>query len=190
MIENGHSDIITIFIKGLAGCLWVLTICFWAVHAYGNKKTRHTHPLTLHLLLAMAIPCTLFIGCMEYYGTEGLLSPLVPETPLASLSGLILLVLGLCLSLWARMAIGKNWSGFIAIKENHELITHGPYRIIRHPIYAGLLLALLGTVIVLRDIWLYRIFPGLSDIFYKSAIRRKIHGRALRRTISKIRQAD
>ena len=63
--------------------------------------------------------------------------------------GLVLLAAGLAFAVWARRHLGGNWSGSVTLKEDHELIRSGPYRFMRHPIYSGLLLALLGTAIVI-----------------------------------------
>jgi protein-S-isoprenylcysteine O-methyltransferase Ste14 len=54
-------------------------------------------------------------------------------------------VRGLCL--WARAVLGRNWSGTVTLKEDHELIVRGPYRLVRHPIYTGLLAMLIGTLL-------------------------------------------
>jgi protein-S-isoprenylcysteine O-methyltransferase Ste14 len=48
--------------------------------------------------------------------------------------------------------LGTNWSGTVTIKQDHELITGGPYRFVRHPIYSGLLLAFIGTALA-RGEW-------------------------------------
>jgi protein-S-isoprenylcysteine O-methyltransferase Ste14 len=61
--------------------------------------------------------------------------------------GLCLVVLGLSISIWARRHLGKYWSGQITLKENHKIIKSGPYGFVRHPIYSGLVLALLGTMV-------------------------------------------
>ena len=55
--------------------------------------------------------------------------------------GLLMVVAGLAFAVWARVHLGRNWSGTVTVKENHELIRSGPYAIVRHPIYTGLLLA-------------------------------------------------
>jgi protein-S-isoprenylcysteine O-methyltransferase Ste14 len=54
---------------------------------------------------------------------------------------------GLALAVWARAILGRNWSGTVTLKQDHELIRSGPYRFVRHPIYTGLLLGFLGTAI-------------------------------------------
>src|SRR3954463_7753176 len=59
----------------------------------------------------------------------------------------ILCVVGLAFCVWARATLGRNWSGTITLKENHELIVRGPYRLVRHPIYTGLLAMLMATAI-------------------------------------------
>jgi protein-S-isoprenylcysteine O-methyltransferase Ste14 len=62
--------------------------------------------------------------------------------------GLLLGWIGLGWTVWARHTLGKNWSGRVTLKQNHELIQRGPYAWVRHPIYAGLLLFLFGTVLI------------------------------------------
>jgi protein-S-isoprenylcysteine O-methyltransferase Ste14 len=56
-----------------------------------------------------------------------------------------LVAAGLAFSAWARRHLGRNWSGVISLKAGHDLVRSGPYRLARHPIYAGLLLAMLGS---------------------------------------------
>jgi protein-S-isoprenylcysteine O-methyltransferase Ste14 len=65
--------------------------------------------------------------------------------------GLSLTAGGLLFTVWARLHLGRNWSGTVTIKQGHELITSGPYAFVRHPIYTGLLLALLGSAIARGD---------------------------------------
>jgi protein-S-isoprenylcysteine O-methyltransferase Ste14 len=57
----------------------------------------------------------------------------------------ILCIAGLAFCVWARATLGRNWSGAITLKEGHELIERGPYRLVRHPIYTGLLAMFLAT---------------------------------------------
>jgi protein-S-isoprenylcysteine O-methyltransferase Ste14 len=65
--------------------------------------------------------------------------------------GVALVVAGLALSAWARWHLGANWSGVISLKQGHDLVRTGPYRLLRHPIYAGMLLAMLGSAIAWGD---------------------------------------
>jgi protein-S-isoprenylcysteine O-methyltransferase Ste14 len=59
---------------------------------------------------------------------------------------------GLLFTVWARRHLGANWSGSVTIKADHELVTTGPYRITRHPIYTGLLVAFAGNALVVGEV--------------------------------------
>ena len=58
---------------------------------------------------------------------------------------------GIAFAVWARQYLGRNWSGTVTVKQDHELIRTGPYRLVRHPIYTGLLLAILGTAVAFGE---------------------------------------
>ncbi len=67
--------------------------------------------------------------------------------------GLVVFVLGLALAVWARIYLGWNWGMPMSEKVDPELVTTGPYRTIRHPIYSGIVLAMVGTAIAVRVYW-------------------------------------
>lgn len=82
--------------------------------------------------------------------------------------GLALVVCGLGLAVWARVHIGRNWGPPMTVKlSGHELVTSGPYRFVRNPIYSGILLALLGTAVAL-NLMLLVIVVGLGCYFVYS----------------------
>ncbi|MEO6998493.1 MAG: isoprenylcysteine carboxylmethyltransferase family protein [Terracoccus sp.] len=68
--------------------------------------------------------------------------------------GLAFCALGLGFAIWARLHIGRNWGTPMTQKNDPELVTSGPYRLVRHPIYSGVLLALVGTALALSWVWL------------------------------------
>lgn len=68
--------------------------------------------------------------------------------------GLAFFLLGLGLAIWARRYLGRNWGMPMSQKDDPELVTKGPYHSIRHPIYTGLLLAMIGTAIAISPYWL------------------------------------
>lgn len=74
--------------------------------------------------------------------------PLISATAWLAWSGVTLAVLGLALTWWARVHLGRDWSAAVTLKEDHRLVRSGPYAITRHPIYTGILLACLGTAAV------------------------------------------
>ena len=65
--------------------------------------------------------------------------------------GAALTVAGVAFAIWARATIAGNWSSSVTLKRDHELIVEGPYRIVRHPIYTGILLGLLGTALAVGE---------------------------------------
>jgi protein-S-isoprenylcysteine O-methyltransferase Ste14 len=75
--------------------------------------------------------------------------------------GTAIFVMGLALAVWARVYIGRNWGMPMSRKADPELVTTGPYRTVRHPIYSGILLALIGTTIAVSLYWLVAVvFAG------------------------------
>jgi protein-S-isoprenylcysteine O-methyltransferase Ste14 len=79
-------------------------------------------------------------------------APVIPRMEIVAWAGVVLCVAGLSFCIWARAILGRNWSGTVTLKEGHELIERGPYRLVRHPIYTGLLAMFLGTVVVLGHV--------------------------------------
>jgi protein-S-isoprenylcysteine O-methyltransferase Ste14 len=77
---------------------------------------------------------------------------IVPRTEALFVSGASLLVAGLAFAIWARAHLGQHWSGNVTLKAGHRLIRTGPYAIVRHPIYTGLLLAMLGTAVAVDQV--------------------------------------
>jgi protein-S-isoprenylcysteine O-methyltransferase Ste14 len=76
----------------------------------------------------------------------------IPGVEVIAWAGVVLCIAGLAFSIWARVTLGRNWSGAVTLKEGHELIERGPYRLVRHPIYTGLITMFVVTVIVLGHV--------------------------------------
>lgn len=72
---------------------------------------------------------------------------MVPESAAGDAAALVMAYAGIGFAVWARLCIGRNWSAIVEVKEGHTLVRRGPYRVVRHPLYAGLLLAMVGTAI-------------------------------------------
>ena len=100
----------------------------------------------------------------------------MPDAPGARIIGLVLTSGGMFFTVWARLQLGSNWSGVVTIKQQHTLVVRGPYRLVRHPIYSGLLLAILGTAITYGRI---RCFLGLGLAFASWLAKSRIEERFL-----------
>ena len=132
--------------------LWLAWLVYWFVAGRNVKAARqiesagsraaHIVPLMLACLLLW--PARLpgdFLG-----------APVVPWNAALYPIGVVLVAAGLLFACWARYVLGRNWSGVVTVKQDHELIRSGPYRYVRHPIYTGLLLAFAGSALA-RDQW-------------------------------------
>jgi len=75
----------------------------------------------------------------------------LPEREWIAILGALLTAVGVAFAIWARRHIGRNWSGQVTIRKEHELIRTGPYAHIRHPIYTGILTAVAGTAIAIGE---------------------------------------
>jgi protein-S-isoprenylcysteine O-methyltransferase Ste14 len=84
--------------------------------------------------------------------------------------GLFLFALGLGFAIWARLHIGRNWGTPMSQKEEPELVTSGPYRLVRHPIYSGILLAGLGTAVALSWLWLIAVVLAAAYFAYSAIV--------------------
>ena len=77
----------------------------------------------------------------------------IPRIDALAWTAVVLCIAGLAFCIWARFTLGRNWSGVVTFKGGHELITRGPYALVRHPIYTGLLTMLAATWLC-SDTWL------------------------------------
>jgi len=132
--------------------LWILFGLYWLVSAFNRKKTkrRETWGQRFVYTLPLVAAAELLVRPEARYGWLG--ARFVRANPAVEWTGVLLTAVGVAVAFWARWHLGANWSGVVTLKEGHELIRTGPYRNIRHPIYTGILLALLGTVVATGEV--------------------------------------
>jgi protein-S-isoprenylcysteine O-methyltransferase Ste14 len=132
--------------------LWLIWLVYWYV-AGRNVKTTQRHESAASRA-GHIVP--LIIGVILLWSRrlpgDFLSGKIVPPSLTLFFVGVGVLAFGLAFSVWARVYLGRNWSGTVTLKEDHELVRGGPYRYVRHPIYTGLLLAFVGCAIA-RDEW-------------------------------------
>ena len=147
--------------------LWIAWALYWVVSARGAKRTRRRESLASRLSHVLPLAAGVALIAWPHHPGKswtwaGWMSwQLVPPGPLRLGSALALTVAGLAFTVWARMHLGGNWSGTVTLKEGHELIRTGPYGWVRHPIYSGLLLALLGSALACGEL---RALIGLAVV--------------------------
>ena len=127
---------------------WLVLATFWVITAISGKRAlrRESNASRLYHVLLMTAVFALLFRQGTRIGLLGL--RIVPASPQAAYIGLALTSLGAAFAIWARSTLGGNWSASVTVKENHSFVHYGPYRLVRHPIYAGGLLAMLGTAVV------------------------------------------
>jgi protein-S-isoprenylcysteine O-methyltransferase Ste14 len=130
-----------------AGGCWGVLIAFWIISAFSVKRTKAKEPLRHRLLylLLLAVVVALLKGTVRIIHWNRVV---LPHTVATGILADFLVLVGLLIALWARVTLGGNWSARVTLKEGHELVETGPYRVVRHPIYSGLLLMVLGTAVL------------------------------------------
>jgi protein-S-isoprenylcysteine O-methyltransferase Ste14 len=145
----------------IIGYLWALLALYWLIAAFGRNRAQKREPAAerlVHVLLMAG-------GFALLYSPDPRFGPLnrrfLSSEPLIPLLAVLLTAVGVGLAIWARAHLGKYWSGDVTIRQEHRLIRSGPYRFVRHPIYSGMLLALIGTVLAIGE---YRAIVGFAVI--------------------------
>jgi protein-S-isoprenylcysteine O-methyltransferase Ste14 len=93
---------------------------------------------------------------------------LLPVTPVVQTIGVFVCASGIAFSIWAKIHLGKNWGMPMAMKENPDLIVTGPYSFIRHPIYTGMLIAMLGSMVTVGSMWLFWFILFFASFIYSA----------------------
>lgn len=122
-------------------------LVYWFVASFSVKRTIERAGGTSRIVgFAIAAFVILQVSQGRAHGIH-LGGVLWPRTLGVRLLADALALVGLAITLWARRTLGANWSAQVALKENHEIIERGPYSRVRHPIYSGLSLMLLGLAV-------------------------------------------
>jgi protein-S-isoprenylcysteine O-methyltransferase Ste14 len=144
----------------LIAIFWLCFVAYWIISALNAKKVIKRTNRTGWILGRLII----FVLVVAMFQIPALRRPLFPGTTAVLLLGTILCGSGITLAIWARWHLGRNWNFAPSIQENHELVTSGPYRYVRHPIYTGMMIAFLGSALVGGPGWLIA-FAAASLMF-------------------------
>jgi protein-S-isoprenylcysteine O-methyltransferase Ste14 len=88
--------------------------------------------------------------------------------------GLAVFLLGLALAVWARVYLGRNWGMPMSQKDDPELVTTGPYSRVRHPIYSGIILGMIGTTIAVSVYWLVAVVLLGAYFLYSAVVEERL----------------
>ena len=139
-----------IYYYSLLLLLWVAYQVYWWIKAKDAKQTEQVHESIQSRVIRLIAMISAIVLLIFQNIPLGILDEcFVPPGYTSFWIGVVLTASGLLFSIWARHHLGANWSQAVTIKEDHQLVTSGPYAFARHPIYTGLLLALFGTAVAL-----------------------------------------
>jgi protein-S-isoprenylcysteine O-methyltransferase Ste14 len=146
--------------------LWIVFAIFWVLAAFVQKRNARRQTVGSRLMQTSIILLVLLPFIVEGRRAGLLYQHLYPNLLLVQYFGILLLLLGLAIAVWARFVLGRNWSGIVTVKKDHTLITRGPYAWVRHPIYTGILLGLLGTAVTLGTLLNFIEVPVVALAFW------------------------
>jgi protein-S-isoprenylcysteine O-methyltransferase Ste14 len=141
----------------ILGYLWSAFGLYWLAAAArgksGNAGAEHrtSEPHLFRVVRLSILVATFALLFWQRLAIGFLGRRFLPDFPALDYAGFFATVAGLCLAAWARIHLGKNWSDKVVIQTGHQLIRTGPYARLRHPIYSGVLLGVLGTALVLGE---------------------------------------
>ncbi len=134
------------------GC-WSVLFIYWMIKAANVKRNLEKHISYKYIFLLSVAVIALF--ATMFYTKTFLQHSLWQTTVRLGVATDIIVGIGLIFAVWSRNILGKNWSSNISYKKGHKLIKHGPYSIVRHPIYTGMIVMLIGTAINVGQVFAF-----------------------------------
>ena len=146
--------------SSIVGWLWAAFVLCWLILAQFNKKSTRTASWRPAWALRLAVLVGVLVMVLpRRHGVAGLFTPIRRAVPLhvgiaGQWMGVGLCLVGFGFAFWARLHIGRNWGMPMSLRQGHELVTSGPYAYVRHPIYTGIMLAMIGSALAVGLPWL------------------------------------
>lgn len=127
---------------------WVIFFVVWLISAFFAKSyvRRGTYGIGIRVLVIIAAFVLYQYPATRHFLMNG---PFSTASPAVEWFGVFVCACGIAFAIWARFYLGRNWGTPMSLKKDAELVTSGPYRYVRHPIYSGMILAMLGTTLVI-----------------------------------------
>lgn len=130
---------------------WLLFVAYWLFAARNVRPSKRVESLASRLgynALLVAGGALLAIR----FPFWSLNTRWVPASRVTAIVAVLLTGFGVNLAVWARAQLGRNWSARVTLKQDHELIRTGPYAVVRHPIYTGILVGILGSAVLVGEL--------------------------------------
>jgi protein-S-isoprenylcysteine O-methyltransferase Ste14 len=136
----------------ICGYLWIAFGVLWLVWAARSKPTQMRESLGSRFSYVVATVAAYYAMFSSDIPMGWMHTRIIPREPRIEALGIALTVVGMAFAIWARAYLGGNWSSNVTVKVGHQLIRTGPYRWVRHPIYSGLIAAMIGTALNRRTV--------------------------------------
>jgi len=123
-----------------------MALCaIWLILALFARRTKVAEGWLLRLQHVVPLYFGFFL--IFYHRDFGPLAYRLYSNDAVAILGTLLTFFGIAIAIWARITLGRYWSGNVMLKEGHRLITAGPYNFVRHPIYTGFIVGAFGTAL-------------------------------------------
>jgi protein-S-isoprenylcysteine O-methyltransferase Ste14 len=129
--------------------LWIVFSAYWTYAAQSASTVRSAESRrsrSFHMILLNGSMLLIYISL------PGLGGRFVPDTQAVHIAGIAIQAAFLLFAVWARRHLGRNWSGEVTVKVDHELVRTGPYRRIRHPIYTAMFGMYAGAALAIGEV--------------------------------------
>ena len=143
---------------------WVAFWIYWLAASFGVKtgQSRWTRFAGVRVAVILLVLLLVRVRAFKAYAAT--------NDPWLQGVGLAVFVLGLALAVWARVYLGRNWGMPMSQKVDPELVTTGPYSRVRHPIYSGIILAMIGMTIAVSLYWLVAVVLSGAYFLYSAIV--------------------
>ena len=155
---------------------WIAWVAYWVIMAFTTKRTIERRGFIGYRLVTLILVVGLVAtGRLLHVSSQ---SQLWQTTLALGVVTDCIVVAGAAFTVWARITLGRNWSAEVTFKQDHELIESGPYALVRHPIYTGLIVMALGTAINYgRAVGLALLIPLCGGLWWKARQEERIMAR-------------
>jgi protein-S-isoprenylcysteine O-methyltransferase Ste14 len=162
-----------------AAAAWCILVVVWLFGYVARLRSKAPARRARSHLTLQVPAATLLIVCfalMFNAHSYNLRMQVTPDSDLLGTIGAALAVVGVAFAVWARVVLGHNWSGLVMmVREGHQLVQAGPYALVRHPIYTGMLAAIVGAALTLGTLasWI-AVASGLFGILLRVDVEERL----------------
>src|SRR5579871_5437936 len=138
--------------KSLETVISLSWLVFW-VYWIGTAIRSHSPMRDRGHFRFRAIFTAIIIIVVYNFHNDQLGAQTFQHAPALKALAAVLFYIGLAIAVWARLNLGKNWGMPMSETDRPRLVTTGPYRWVRNPIYSGLLLSILASAVIFTRVW-------------------------------------